>query len=103
MTVTTAGAGGGAVIVVSYILPLVISREGPTDATPEWRVEWNQDSVISRKSHMPSAKRVIWVGCPGLSVAAEEQANKSPPILAPICLSPHVSPCITSPPPPPIL
>jgi len=59
----------GAVMVVSYILPLIIERtEGGG-----WNIEWNHDSVTAKKGeHLTARKRVLWIGCPGVSVEGFE-------------------------------
>lgn len=61
----------GAILVVSYILPLVISK-APDGS---WAIEWNHDSITAKKHHLSERKRVLWVGCPGngLTSLSEEQ------------------------------
>lgn len=59
-----------AVLVVSYILPLVIKRDMTEPSG--WAIEWNQDAITAKRTKS-SSKRVVWIGCPGLAVAADDQ------------------------------
>ena len=61
---------GGSVIVVSYILPLLITRERETAS---WAIDWNLDSVLARRASAGRAegKRVLWIGCPGAETREE--------------------------------
>lgn len=60
----------GAVVVVTFILPLTIERE----ADGGWHIAWNPDAVTAKKGeHMTQSKRVLWIGCPGVSVDGEEE------------------------------
>ena len=63
---------GGAVLVVSYILPLSIQRaEGGG-----WAVEWNYDAVTAKKAESLTArKRVVWIGCPGIATEEDERES----------------------------
>mmetsp|Transcript_36757 Transcript_36757/g.120109 ORF Transcript_36757/g.120109 Transcript_36757/m.120109 type:complete len:1189 (+) Transcript_36757:81-3647(+) len=65
---------GGSVIVVSYILPLLITRERETAS---WAIDWNLDSVLARRASAGRAegKRVLWIGCPGVAVAEADRAS----------------------------
>ena len=67
---------GGSVIVVSYILPLLITRERETAS---WAIDWNLDSVLARRASAGRAegKRVLWIGCPGAE-AGEEPLVRGP-------------------------
>ena len=68
-----------AVVVVSYVLPLIISRAAPRDeaggSQPSWVISWNQDSLMAKKLQLTAKKRVLWVGCPGIPVAEEDQPS----------------------------
>ena len=60
-------ASDSAVLVVSYILPLDISK-----TAVGWAIEWNQDSITAKKQQHLS-KRVTWIGCPGVHVEEEDR------------------------------
>ena len=60
------------VLVVSYILPLIISKA--TDGSESWAIEWNQDAVTAKKQqNLTERKRVLWIGCPGIHVDEEDE------------------------------
>ncbi len=62
-----------AVLVVSYILPLVIRKtEGEAGG---WTIAWNQDSITAKKRPLHPPTRVQWIGCPGLVVAEEDRPS----------------------------
>jgi len=65
---------GGAIIVVAYILPLLIS---PLAETGGWVIEWNYDSILARRASAGRAegKRVVWIGCPCVPVAVADRQS----------------------------
>ena len=81
VTLATIANDDSAVLVVSYILPLVIAKTGDG-----WSIEWNQDSITAKKQHMSERKRVTWIGCPGLLVAEEDQASLTSALQAYSCV-----------------
>ena len=74
------------VLVVSYILPLVITKKAAAaaaeggvgsdeDAGSGWSIAWNPDSITSKKRPLSEHTRVQWIGCPGITVAEEDRAS----------------------------
>ena len=72
------GESESAVLVVSYILPLVIAKNAAddiADGAGVWNIAWNQDSITAKKRSLNVHARVQWIGCPGIVVAEEDRAS----------------------------
>ena len=85
----------GAVVVVTFILPLTIERAegGPGAEGGDWHIAWNPDAVTAKKGeHMTQSKRVLWIGCPGVEVAEEEQASLTAALLTFSCVPLYLEP-----------
>ena len=80
---STESLASGAVLVVCYILPLDIHK------TPsgEWDIDWNQDSITAKKQQQQTErKRVLWIGCPGITVSEDDQPGLTAALQAFSCV-----------------
>ena len=82
-------------VVVTFILPLTIERAegGPGAEGGDWHIAWNPDAVTAKKGeHMTQSKRVLWIGCPGVEIAEEEQASLTAALLTFSCVPLYLEP-----------